>query len=44
MATALRFSTELRDTGYIAEEDLKAKLVEVFGPGDYRISVSPQSF
>jgi hypothetical protein len=36
---ALRFTTELRETGYITEGNLRAKLVELFGPSDYRISV-----
>jgi len=40
MPAVFRFSTELRETGYIVEADLEAKLVELFGPGDYRISVS----
>ncbi|CZR55970.1 uncharacterized protein PAC_05858 [Phialocephala subalpina] len=43
MATPVfRFTTELRETGYISETRLREKLVEVFGPGDYQISVSPQ--
>jgi hypothetical protein len=39
---ALRFTTELRETGYITEGNLRAKLVELFGPSDYRISVGLQ--
>lgn len=39
--TVFRFTTELRETGYISKVDLDAKLVLLFGPGDYKISVSP---
>ncbi|KAF4626893.1 hypothetical protein G7Y89_g11264 [Cudoniella acicularis] len=37
-----KFTTELRETGYITEAALKAKLVDVFGPGDYRISTKQE--
>ncbi|KAN0089515.1 hypothetical protein V8E51_019775 [Hyaloscypha variabilis] len=33
-----RFTTELRETGYITEAALKAKLVEVFGQREFHIS------
>ncbi|KAF4629741.1 hypothetical protein G7Y89_g8405 [Cudoniella acicularis] len=39
---AFKFTTELRETGYIAEADLKAKLVELFGEGDYQISTKQE--
>ncbi|KAH8687283.1 hypothetical protein BGZ60DRAFT_521945 [Tricladium varicosporioides] len=39
---AYKFTTELRETGYIAELDLKAKLVEVFGEGDYQVSTKQE--
>jgi len=35
-----RFTTELRETGYITEAALKAKLVELFGQREFHISVS----
>lgn len=35
-----RFTTELRETGYITEANLKAKLVELFGQREFHISVS----
>lgn len=38
---AVKFTTELRETGYITEDDLKVKLVQLFGEGDYQISVRP---
>lgn len=34
-----KFTTDLRETGYISEEELRAKLVELFGDRDFRISV-----
>jgi hypothetical protein len=36
MASTQKWSTELRDTGYITKEDLQAKLKEVFGPEGYQ--------
>jgi hypothetical protein len=34
-----KYQTELRDTGYIGEEALRAKLVEIFGQLNFKISV-----
>jgi hypothetical protein len=34
-----KYQTELRDTGYISREALKAKLVEIFGQMNFKISV-----
>jgi hypothetical protein len=44
VVTITKWSTELKDTGYITKEDLQAKLEEVFGPEgckreDYKIAV-----
>ncbi|PMD63707.1 uncharacterized protein K444DRAFT_609894 [Hyaloscypha bicolor E] len=33
-----KYQTELRDTGYISREALKAKLVEIFGQMNFKIS------
>lgn len=47
MASTKKWSTELKDTGYITKEDLQAKLEEVFAPEgylpeDYKITVRTQ--
>jgi hypothetical protein len=49
MASTKKWSTELKDTGYITKEDLKAKLKEVFEsegyePEDFKIAVRAQRF
>ena len=47
MASTKKWSTELKDTGYITKEDLEAKLKEVFEskgyePEDFKIAVRVQ--
>jgi hypothetical protein len=47
MASTKKWSTELKDTGYITKEDLQAKLKEVFEPEgyepeDFKIAVRSQ--
>lgn len=49
MASTKKWSTELKDTGYITKEDLQAKLKEVFEsegyePEDFKIAVRLQLF
>jgi hypothetical protein len=49
MASTKKWSTELKDTGYITKEDLQAKLKEVFESEgyeseDFKIAVRVQPF
>jgi hypothetical protein len=49
MATIKKWSTELKDTGYIAKEHLQAKLAELFEPDghtpeDFKIAVRARPF
>jgi hypothetical protein len=49
MASTKKWSTELKDTGYITKEDLQAKLKEVFEPEgykpeDFKVAVRGQIF
>jgi hypothetical protein len=49
MASTKKWSTELKDTGYITKEDLQTKLKEIFesegyGTEDFKIAVRFQLF
>jgi len=49
MASTKKWSTELKDTGYIKKEDLQTKLKEIFesegyGPEDFKIAVRVHPF